>query len=129
MSFQFWQRIQCLIYLLWKESESVMVNNSTNINKWKITPHPKSLNIEKKNHDIWCWKSRSWLGTGTAWFIQKATNYISDMNFISCTSLTIYLRFYITWNIIDSFRKGTILGEDSMLNLSVMKRKWISDGQ
>jgi hypothetical protein len=32
--------------------------------EWIITSHLKSLNI-KKICDIWCWKSRPWLETGT----------------------------------------------------------------
>ena len=38
--------------------KKVMVTNSTNINKKILTEH-------KKDHDIWRWKSRPWLGTGT----------------------------------------------------------------
>jgi len=26
---------------------------------------PTELTEHKKDHNIWCWKSRSWLGTGT----------------------------------------------------------------
>jgi hypothetical protein len=29
-----------------------------------IVCHLNSLNI-KRNHNIWCWKSKYWLGTGT----------------------------------------------------------------
>jgi len=41
-----------------------MVNNSTNIAKQTTSSHPKALN-RKKDHAIWRWKSRSWLGTDT----------------------------------------------------------------
>ena len=35
------------------------------LTKWTITSHLSSLNINKRDHDIWCWKSRSRLVTGT----------------------------------------------------------------
>jgi len=41
-----------------------MVINSTNINKRTTISH-LSLLSTNKDHDIWCWKSRSWLGTDT----------------------------------------------------------------
>jgi len=41
----------------------VIVNNSTNINK---TNHfLLQLFEHKKDHAIWCWKCKPWLGTGT----------------------------------------------------------------
>jgi len=40
-----------------------MVNISTNINK--MNNHITSLTEHKKDHDIWRWKSRSWLETDT----------------------------------------------------------------
>jgi hypothetical protein len=33
--------------------------------KRTIFYHLHSLNTKEGNHDIWCWKYRSWLGTGT----------------------------------------------------------------
>jgi hypothetical protein len=39
-----------------------MVNNSADINKMNNHPHPIPLNTTK-DHDIWRWKSRSFLGT------------------------------------------------------------------
>jgi hypothetical protein len=44
---------------------TVMVNNSTNINK--TNNHPSPLCIEHKTgyYNIWRWKSRSWLWTDT----------------------------------------------------------------
>jgi hypothetical protein len=50
--------------LLWKESFNSDINNSTNINK--TNSHLSSQLIEK-DHDVWCWKFRSWLETGTMW--------------------------------------------------------------
>jgi len=38
-----------------------MVNKFTNINKTKKYLSPE----HRKDHDIWSWKSRFWLGTGT----------------------------------------------------------------
>jgi len=40
----------------------MMVNNSANINK---TSNRLSSQFIGKKHDIRCWKSKSWLGTGT----------------------------------------------------------------
>jgi len=41
---------------------TVMVNNSTNTTKRTNSSHLKSLK-HRKDHDIWHWKSRSWLRT------------------------------------------------------------------
>ena len=41
----------------------MMVNYSTNINKTKYLKH-KAIE-QKKDHDIWLCKARSWFGTGT----------------------------------------------------------------
>jgi len=41
-----------------------MVNNSANINKMKIHLSPQSIE-HNKDKDMWHWKSRSWLETGT----------------------------------------------------------------
>jgi len=41
-----------------------MVNNSTDINKTNNHLSP-SLTEHKNENDIWCWKSMSWLRTGT----------------------------------------------------------------
>ena len=40
-----------------KKVKTVMVNNSTIINH-------HSLNTKRGGNTIWCWKCRSWLGTG-----------------------------------------------------------------
>jgi GTP-sensing pleiotropic transcriptional regulator CodY len=47
-----------------KKVHTVMVNNVTNINK---TSNPAHLNVlsKKGGNDIWHWKYRSWLETGT----------------------------------------------------------------
>jgi len=48
-----------------------MVNNFTNISKANnhlspLTSHLSPQIIEhKKDHDMWCWKSRSWVEKGT----------------------------------------------------------------
>jgi len=42
-----------------------MVNNSTNISTKRNNHLSPLLTEHKKDHDIWRWKSRSWLGTGT----------------------------------------------------------------
>jgi hypothetical protein len=48
-----------------KKVKKVMVNNSTNIiNKANNYLSPEFTEHEK-DHDIWRWKSRSWLGTYT----------------------------------------------------------------
>jgi len=36
----------------------VIVNNSTNINKWTTRSHLNSPNTKKKDHNILLWKSR-----------------------------------------------------------------------
>ena len=41
-----------------------MVNNSTIVNKLCNHISPQIVEHEK-DHNIWCWKFRSWLGTGT----------------------------------------------------------------
>ena len=47
-----------------KKIETVMINNSTNINEMNNRFLPQIIKY-KKDYNIWCWKSRSWLGTGT----------------------------------------------------------------
>jgi hypothetical protein len=42
----------------------VMVNNSTISTKRTTTSDLSSLN-NKKDHDIWLWICRCWIGTGT----------------------------------------------------------------
>jgi len=53
-----------------------MVNNSTNINKMKQSPLTLTQLTQKKDHDIWCWKSRSWFRTGTYLWLVKLVNGI-----------------------------------------------------
>jgi len=54
------------VSLLLKESLNmvVMVNNSTNINTSNKCLLPTNHWTQKDHHDIWHWKSRSWLRTG-----------------------------------------------------------------
>ena len=47
-----------------KRNFKVLINNSTNINKTHNHLSPQIIE-HKKDHDIWCWKSRPWLGSGT----------------------------------------------------------------
>jgi hypothetical protein len=47
-----------------KKVKTVMVNNSTNINKMNNHLWPQVIE-HKKHHNIWNWKSRSWFETGT----------------------------------------------------------------
>jgi len=44
-----------------------MINNSTNYQQYEQSPLTSSHRTPKKggDHNIWRWKSRSWLGTGT----------------------------------------------------------------
>ena len=54
------------IYMLRKDSfvYTVIVNNATKINKTNNHLSPQAIEPQK-DHDIWHWKSRSWLiGTG-----------------------------------------------------------------
>jgi hypothetical protein len=45
-----------------KDVQTVMVNNSTNINKTYNHLWPQTIQRRKKEHSIWPWKFRSWLG-------------------------------------------------------------------
>jgi len=51
----------------------VIVNNSTNKMNNHLTPQ---LIEHKEDHDIWNWKSRSWLETGSKWDWVKLVNRI-----------------------------------------------------
>jgi hypothetical protein len=57
-----------------------MVINSTNINK--TNNHLSSLPTKhRKDHDIWRWKSRSWLGTGSNMYQVKPED-VMPFNYI-----------------------------------------------
>ena len=67
-----------------------MVNNSTNINKTNNNHSPQLTKHKKKEHNIWCWKSRPWLGTGTNILMMK---WIVKRN----TFILVYLKLDIRW--------------------------------
>jgi hypothetical protein len=75
-----------------------MANISSISTKWTITTHLTSLNT-KKDHDIWPWKSRSWLGTS-----QKACNFIFWM-LVYC-HVEMYSTFqWFTWQVLPFITK------------------------
>ena len=56
--------MSCCKLFLWK-LKTVMVNNSTNVNKTDKHLSPQ-FTEHKKDHDVWRWKSRSWITISTS---------------------------------------------------------------
>jgi len=76
----------CTLYE--NKSLTVMDNNFTNINKTNNHVSPWLIKYTK-NHDIWRWKSRSWLGTVTKMCYCLYLVHSYSLNATSCILTTV----------------------------------------
>jgi len=81
-----------------KESKTLMVNNSTNINKTNENLLSQIIGCKKnkKKHWYWRWKSKFWLATGTKMW-QVKTAYLGPQRFQWTQYIVYTLNVIIIW--------------------------------
>jgi len=80
----------CCKLFLWK-LKTVMVNNSTNVNKTDKHLSPQ-FTEHKEDHDVWRWKSRSWITISTSKrciYLQLFVGGFIYLLYVTCVCLRI----------------------------------------
>ena len=83
---------------LWNENCDFMVDNLVNANK-KNNRLSLQFIAHRKDYDIWRWKSRSWLGTGTTHVVQLnrllgSQPSLLDVSFLFFLLIKVWLKYF-----------------------------------